>query len=533
MPDALSAARTRITPQSEPADPRQVQNHAGGYSFEAPEMARLHRFLTLGTEGGTYYTSERELTKKAAGLVIRMAEAGDPVLVDKAVMVSQEGRAPRNNPALFALAAAAGLGSVDARAKALAALPQVARTGSHLLTWIGYAEQFRGWGPAMCKAVGRWYNGKDIPEVAYQVLKYKQRGGWSQRDVLRLAHFGRQEISGERRALYDHVMKGADLPGVHFGGLSLLHAVAAAHQTRHVREWVRLIEANRSLSWEMLPSEALAEAQVWEALIGAGLPLGALLRNLGRLTSLGVLKPMGGITETVTGRLADGEYLRKAHIHPVNVLVALRTYASGHGARGSGRWTPVTAVCDALDAAFYASFAVAEPAGKRTVLGVDVSGSMTQAVSGLPLSCREAAAALALVTAATEPDTAVMGFTHRFELLDISPRMRLDDVIRKTSGLPFGGTDCSLPVLWALRNGVRAETFAVLTDNETWAGSMHPHQALDLYRRETGIPARMVACGMTATDISIADPEDPGSLDIAGFDAAAPKLIADFSRGDI
>lgn len=531
MPDALSAISTRITPQTQPADERQVQNSAGGWSFEAPELARLHRFLTLGTEGGTYYVREPELTRKAAGLVVKLASEGNPMLVDETVAVSEAGRAPRNNPALFALAAQCGLGPADARQRALTALPKVARTGSHLLTWVAYAEQFRGWGPAMCKAVGRWYNDREVSEVAYQVLKYKQRGGWSQRDVLRLAHFGRLPVSGQRRALYDYVMKGT--PVAQLDAIPLLEDAARAQETRDRREWVRLIEGNRSLSWEMLPSEALAEADVWAALIGAGLPMGALIRNLGRLTSLGVLVPMGAVTDTVTARLADPEQLRKARIHPVNVLVALRTYASGHGARGAGQWNPVTAVCDALDTAFYRSFAAVEPSGKRTVLGVDVSGSMTSPVSGLPLSCREAAAALALVTAATEPQTAVMGFTSEFVPLDISPRMRLDDAIARTARLNFGRTDCSLPMLWALRNGVQAEHFSVYTDNETWAGQMHPHQALDLYRRETGIPARLSVVGMTATDFTIADPLDPGSMDVAGFDAAVPKMLADFARGDI
>ena len=38
---------------------------------------------------------------------------------------------------------------------------------------------------------------------------------------------------------------------------------------------------------------------------------------------------------------------------------------------------------------------------------------------------------------------------------------------------------------------------------------------------------------MTATDVRIADPADPGMLDVAGFDAAVPTLIADFSRGEV
>lgn len=60
---------------------------------------------------------------------------------------------------------------------------------------------------------------------------------------------------------------------------------------------------------------------------------------------------------------------------------------------------------------------------------------------------------------------------------------------------------------------------------------MHPHQALYAYRKQTGIPAKLVVAGMTATAFSIADPDDAGMLDVAGFDAAVPTLIADFARG--
>jgi 60 kDa SS-A/Ro ribonucleoprotein len=37
--------------------------------------------------------------------------------------------------------------------------------------------------------------------------------------------------------------------------------------------------------------------------------------------------------------------------------------------------------------------------------------------------------------------------------------------------------------------------------------------------------------GMTATEFTIADPSDAGMLDVVGFDAAAPAVMADFSRG--
>jgi 60 kDa SS-A/Ro ribonucleoprotein len=150
------------------------------------------------------------------------------------------------------------------------------------------------------------------------------------------------------------------------------------------------------------------------------------------------------------------------------------------------------------------------------------------------------------VTAATEPKTSTVGFTASgvrarsglfrqslgndgIATLPISPRQRLDDVLKSISDLPFSRTDCALPMLWAAANKVKVDTFVVYTDNETWAGDVHPHQALRQYRDWSGIDARLVVAGLTATDFTIADPADPGMLDIAGFDSALPTLLNDFS----
>jgi 60 kDa SS-A/Ro ribonucleoprotein len=531
--DALTAINIRRTPQSERADERQIPNAAGGYGFKLGDDARVHRFLTLGTSGGTYYTSERDLTKANAEVILKTAKDRGVWLVEQIVATSTAGRAPRQNPAIFALAATSALAEDDGRKAALNALPAVCRTGTHLFLFARYVEQFRGWGRGLRSAIGCWYTDKTVDDLAYQVVKYRQRESWSHRDLLRLAHPKTAEDS--RRTLFDWITHGVDV-----GGPSLVTAFLRAQATTSIPEWIQLIAAH-PLSWEMLPDVALTKPDVWRALIEKGMPQTALMRQLPRLTRLGVLQ--GGIRAKVAAQLTDPDRLRKARVHPVNVLIALRTYASGRSARGDGEWTPDRRIIDALDEAFYAAFKTIEPAGKRTLVALDVSGSMVSPASGLPISCREASAALALVTMATEQDVDVVGFTSAgggwynrdsaLTELPISPRQRLDDVIRAVSNLPFGGTDCALPMAWAAQNKREYDTIAIYTDSETWAGTLHPHQALREYRERLGIPTRLVVVGMTATDISIADPADPGSLDVAGFDSAVPNLIADFSRGSI
>jgi 60 kDa SS-A/Ro ribonucleoprotein len=207
----------------------------------------------------------------------------------------------------------------------------------------------------------------------------------------------------------------------------------------------------------------------------------------------------------------------------------------------------VRAVVDALDEAFYLAFKSIEPTRKAHLLALDVSGSMTAgAIAGVPgLTPRVASSAMAMATARAEQDFVCAAFTAAsggyggkcgggdsgFMTLDISPRERLDDVLKKVGGLPFGGTDCSLPMVWATKNKVPVDTFVVYTDNETWAGNVHPFQALREYRQRMGRPAKLVVVGMTATSFTIADPSDAGMLDVVGFDTAAPQVMADFARG--
>jgi 60 kDa SS-A/Ro ribonucleoprotein len=41
----------------------------------------------------------------------------------------------------------------------------------------------------------------------------------------------------------------------------------------------------------------------------------------------------------------------------------------------------------------------------------------------------------------------------------------------------------------------------------------------------------LIVVGMTANQFTIADPSDPGMLDVVGFDIAAPQVMTDFSAG--
>ena len=533
--------RRLITPQSEAipgAD--QVPNSAGGYAFEASAWDRLDRFLVLGSEGGTYYIRERELTIDNAGVVAELLDEDGERVVARAVEMSVSGRAPKNDPALFVLAMAAGLGDESTRAAALAALPKVARTATHLFHWLQFVQGFRGWGRSVRRAVADWYTQKDAGQVAYQVLKYPSRDGWAHRDALRLAHA--KPPTATHDLIFRFAVKGwegvEDTEGMDPEVGAMLEAVRSLEEATPA-EAAETISRHR-LVREMVPTPLLRHAVVWEALLER-MPLTAMIRNLGVMSKVGLLEPMADAAETVATRLGDGDALQAARVHPIAVLAALKTYTTGRGMRGKRVWTPVPKIVDALDGAFYLAFRNAPTTGQRTMLALDVSGSMGVGVAGMPyLSCREASAAMALVTAATEPKHMFTAFTSGghsirgrntgLEGISISPRQRLDDVVDRIRRTPFGGTDCALPMVEALKHRWEIDVFVVYTDSETWAGSIHPVQALRKYRERMGIPARLVVVGMASNGFSIADPDDPGMLDVVGFDAATPGLIAQFVK---
>src|SRR5256714_741619 len=178
---------TRRVPQWAPL-PGQAPNSTGGFAWAVDAWTRLRRFLVLGSEGGSYYASEWSLTRENAKAVEECVREDGLRAVAEIARVSTEGRAPKNDPALYALALAAGLGDDDTRKAALAALPQVARTGTHLFQFASFVEGFCGWGRSLRRAVAGWYAGQPADALAYQAVKYRQRAGVTHRDLLRLAH---------------------------------------------------------------------------------------------------------------------------------------------------------------------------------------------------------------------------------------------------------------------------------------------------------------------------------------------------------
>lgn len=546
----------KATPQNEPIPGKtQVKNAAGGYVYEIDKWQALDRFLILGTEGGTYYAGERELTIQNVQSIGACLTEDGPRVVRRAIEVSDGGLAPKNDPAIFVLALAFGSKDEATIKAAREALPKICRIGTHLFTFTSFVKELRGWGPALRKALGAWYLGMPAKRLVYQLTKYQQRNGWSHRDVLRLAHPKAKDP--EVNSLLGYVAKKGSAEALEKVGDTesgkYLRAIHALESMAKGEEVAQAILEHR-LPREVVPTRWLTDVEVQKALM-EGAPLTAMIRNLGNWTKSGALKPLSKEVTKLCEGLTNEEWIKKSRIHPIQILMALKTYAGGRSLRGLSSWVAIPQIVEALNDAFYASFKFLAPTNKRILIALDVSGSMGSPVSGIEgLSCRDAAAAMAMSFVRTEKNIHVVSFsdnggkdarsylqthstffgTHSaaIDSFPLSKSERLDDVVAKMEGLDFGGTDCALPMIYAINHELEVDAFIVATDNETWAGKVHPSQALEVYRNKSGIKSKIVGMAMTATNYSILDKEDPLALNVVGLDASAPSLVSAFLRDE-
>jgi 60 kDa SS-A/Ro ribonucleoprotein len=393
--DPLAAVGLTATPQIQPILGRtdQVRNNAGGYVFTKDLFTKAEDFLILGTTGGTYYITEDRLTVDNAGWLIQAIQADGTRVVQLITEVStaRPPRAPKNRAAVFALALVFSCGDPAAVQAAKAAFARVVRTTDHLSMFFGYAKQLRGkaagqgtslvTGRALRSALASWFLAGEVDAIAWKACKARRRvtpagETFALRDALRIAH--PKADTAEQRALLGW-LAGKVADGEARSQVQAVDAFLSA-QAVTTEAAAIAIATERKVPWEFLPSGLLASPTVWEALV-PHLGMTALLRNLARLTRLGVLGPFAPANEAVTARLRSAEALRKGRIHPMDVFLALRVYLSGLSQpdRRAERhtWTPVAEISDALEEAYEQSFGHVRPSGKRMLVAVDSSGSMS------------------------------------------------------------------------------------------------------------------------------------------------------------
>jgi len=522
------------TPQNQPIPGREkemIRGRSLGWMFDAGIWNMLRRCLLIGTAKSTYYAGKKELTEDFIK-VVQECVAKDPDRTAAEIVYASDGRAINNSAPIFALVLLSMGETPEAKKAFIEIFPQVVRTGSHFYEWLNYTKSLRGFGKIVREAGRSWLSRDNVSDLTYQLLKYQQRHGFSNRDALRLFHL--KPPTEDHDLLFSWVTKGwQELPS-QIPSEALTRVWWYEWLKRNPDQTHKAIAQGR-LTHEMAAPVGKMDKQAWQLLFN-DMPIGAMLRNLGSLTQLGVLKADESANlDRVESVLNSRDRLRKGRIHPIDVLKALKTYKSGGKiGRSQKTWQPVPRIVDILELALEMSFDVVKPTGKVFLHAVDISGSMSYGVvQSVGLSCCEIATTMALVTAKAEKNYEIRGFSTKFIDLKISKKDSFSSAIKKASNKNFGGTDATVAYDWAIKNNFKADVICFWTDSESWAGSKHPSQALARYRKKVNPNVKAVYVTLAPYQITLVDPQDPLSWDLGGFDPGTPRLIQMLANDDI
>ncbi|KJH73216.1 TROVE domain-containing protein [Aliterella atlantica] len=522
------------TPQNQPIpgrDSEMIKGLSSGYMFDGGIWSMLRRCLLIGTAKSTYYAGKQELTDDFVS-VLQNAIAQNPTRVAEEIVYASDGRSINNSAPILALVLLS-MGETKAAKQAFQEIfPTVIRTGSHFYEWLSYTKSLRGFGKVVREAGKTWLSREDVKGLAYQLLKYQQRQGFTHRDALRLFHV--KPPTEEHRQLFEWVVKGwSELPSEI--PTPVLTQIWWYEWLKRNPEQTHRAISQGHLTHEMAAPVGKMDKAAWQLLF-AEMPIGAMLRNLGSLTELGVLRTdERNNLKRIEDTLNSKERLRKGRIHPIDVLKALKTYSSGgKTGRSQKTWQPVPRIVDILEKALEMSFDVVEPTKKVFMHAVDVSGSMSWGVvNSVGLSCCEIATAMALVTAKAEENYAIRGFSTEFCDLGITAKDSFSSALKKASNQNFGGTDASVAYDWMIKNKFKADVICFWTDSESWAGNKHPSQALAQYRQKVNPNVKAVYITLAPYQLTLVDPQDPLSWDMGGFDPGIPRIIQMLANGDI
>lgn len=539
-----TAGNTSVTPQKMKARVEQVKNNAGGYVFQVTIWTQLERFLVMGITGNSYYAGKQEMFAENRDIVYKCLQTDPHRTIDLIVKISDEGRAIRNISCVFALSIAAAMPDVEVRRHALMSLRKVCRIGTDLFAFDGFLTRkrpgkgikrpLRGWSHMLRKAIAAWYNDHTPEDLAFEVAKYQSRDGGDHKHLIRMSHLygATPEHNNVIRWVLDNPEKYPynvdELP-------EILRTKIALETVGNLKDVLTILRETRAPE-EFVPGEWKQHDEVWREIV-KNLGTNAIFRNLCNLAHRGSLT-----TETVrwlTEERLNQRAIERSRMHPIKMLLSYAMYLDGSRRQRNGNtqnWRVDSKLKAHLEQALEWSFKNVVSTGKRMYLGLDISGSMGMGsiYEGVDwLTPRVGSAVLTSLFVRTEENVIVRGFSTDLIDLRLTKSTTLDQTVRKISGLPFGGTDCSLPMLDALKRREVVDLFVVITDNETWAGRIHPFEALNRYRRDINANAKLVVLAMTPTKFSIADPNDSGMLDICSFDSNVYDILRNFAlEGD-
>lgn len=246
--------------------------------------------------------------------------------------------------------------------------------------------------------------------------------------------------------------------------------------------WKKLLEdrLEPAYTWETELSAKGNTTEVWEELIASGkVGYMAMLRNLRNIINANPYN-----LDKVFKRISDPEEVRKSKQLPFRFMSAHRNIPED-------KWQKKYA-WEAIEKAADASVENLQKIPGRTIIAIDVSGSMTSRVSSKSdVKCCDIAMLLGVIANRICEDARVFTFDTDIKEMNIPMRNGIISTALNAR-ITGGGTDMHLPFRKMISDNIDCDRIIILSDNECNADERYWHYSepvqkiADKYRSVTG-----------------------------------------------
>lgn len=491
-----------------------IKNEAGGKAYKRTSKQALAQFAVTGCFNNTFYVSAADQLATVKKLLTEV----DSTFIAKVAVYAREKGTMKDMPAYLV----AYLSTRDPvmfrkvfhrvinNGKMLRNFVQIIRSGQVGRKSLG----------SLPKKMVREFFDKKSDETLF---RNSVGSNPALTDIIKLAHVKPNTPSKE--ALFKYLL------GVDYNADALCTLV------KEFEEWKKdPSKTAPDVDFRQLTGIPLS-TDAW-ATIAENAPFQATRMNLNTFARHNVFKNNVRLARVIADRLKDPDEIKRSKVLPYQLMVAFTEIVN------EVPYEVREALQDALDIAIDNVPAIE---GKVYVFP-DVSGSMHSAVTGYrkgatsAVNCIQVAALIAAAILRKNPSAEIIAFSDRLNHVRLNPRDSVMTNAQILSGLPSGGTDCSLPLRYLNEKASKGDACIYISDNESWIDTVNPRNtwygrsgtaSMDEWRKfkSRNKGAKLVCIDLTPnTSVQLKD--SPDVLNVGGFSDAVFDVVAAFLGTD-
>lgn len=480
-----------------------VKNHAGGKAYVKSSEQALAQFAMTGTFNDTFYVSGAD---QLTAVMEHARQVSDEFIAKLAIYGREKGLM-KDMPALLCALLVARQSDlaepvfekVIDNAKMLRNFVQMLRSGV-----VGR----KSLGSKAKRLVKRFIT--KLPE--YALWEASVGNDPSLVDVMKLAHPKAQDES--RNALYAYIMG---------------KPVEVALLPDFIRDYEAFASGQSKAAPLRAPFQKLTALPLgtedWMR-IATNARWQMTRMNLNTFSRHGVFNSKV-MVDMVAERLADRENVLNARAFPYQLMTAMLNIDEG---------LP-RALKLALEAAMEIALENVPVIDGNTVVAIDVSGSMGQAITGHKpgatsnVTCLDVAALVGAALRHKNRNAKILAFDFTCREVKVTHNAKVMTIADKIKQYAGGGTNCGSVIEYMNAHDIKADNLILVSDNESWADSYRSDlSTLWATYKAKNPEARMINCDITPNEYSVSA-HRADTLMVGGFSDDVFNVMAAYLAG--